>query len=211
MHKSVLIWDWDNTLVDTREIIYKSQNELCDFYGKPHLSHSESLYIIGSSGRRFFLKRFGIKIGKISDKYWEVYRKNAQIIKPVKGAENLLKWAEKQGFVSIVDSNKRGDILKEECQKLGWNCYFKALVGAEDTFYEKPSKEMALSVLKRISYTRLIVIGDGISDMRLAKNLQAISVFVRKEPPDQSEFKDVHIDFDCKDLNQVKEVLSYLK
>ena len=85
------------------------------------------------------------------------------------------------------------------------------MVGSEDTPFEKPSKEMAMSILKKLTYDRLIVIGDGLSDMQLAQNLKAVSVFVRSVPPDLTEFQSVRIDFDCKDLNQVKEVLAYLR
>ncbi len=209
--KTVLIWDWDNTLVDTYEVIYRSLNDLSAHYGKPAVTPEETLSIIGNSGRKYLFQRFGLDMEEASAFYWNCYLKNARYVKPIKGAEALLQWTQKQGFINTVDSNKRGDVLKKECYDLGWDSYFTAMVGSEDTPYEKPSKEMAMSILKKLTYDRLVVIGDGLSDMQLAQNLEAVSVFVRDMPPDLTEFKSVRIDFDCKNLNQVKEVLSQLR
>lgn len=209
--KTVLVWDWDNTLVDTYEVIYRSLNDLSRYYKKPEVTPEETLRIIGNSGRKYLFQQYGLNMEEASDFYWKCYLKNAHYVKPIKGAESLLKWTKEQDFISVVDSNKRGDVLRKECRDLKWTSYFNSMVGSEDTSYEKPSKEMAMSILEKLEYDRLIVIGDGLSDMQLAKNLNATSIFVRDIPPAVDEFKNVRIDFDCKDLKQVKEVLQQLK
>ena len=43
------------------------------------------------------------------------------------------------GIEHVIVSNKRGDILREECEALGWNSFFKAIVGAGDAVTDKPS------------------------------------------------------------------------
>ncbi len=84
------------------------------------------------------------------------------------------------------------------------------MVGSQDTPYEKPAKEMVSPILKNLSYRRLVMIGDGLSDMQLAHNLAATAIFVRKELPTEAEFKSVRIDYDCRDLTGVQEVLTHL-
>ncbi len=208
MLKTVIIWDWDNTLIDAFYAIHLSLLETCQFYNQKPVTKQETLEIIGTTGKLFWSHRFGI--AKAVDYYWQRYCANSNLVKPFQCAESILQFCKDKGFQSVVVSNKKGDVLRQECNQLKWNKYFYGLVGEQDTPYNKPSKEIADFVLKNINYNQLIVVGDGLSDMCLAKNLVATAVFVRKEKACAREFKGIPIDFDCRNLSEVREVLNQL-
>ncbi len=114
--KTVIIWDWDNTLVDTFEVIYRALNDLSSHYARPAVTLQETLSIIGNSGRKYLFEHYGLQMQEASDYYWQCYMKNAHHIRPIKGADGLLKRTQERGFVNVVVSNKLGSILRKECR-----------------------------------------------------------------------------------------------
>lgn len=203
----MIIWDWDNTLADTVDAIHSALNTVAKMNNQPPITLSETLRIIGVGGVNYWRKYYQKDVTKVLADFWTAYAKNARLVRPMAGATELLQWCKDKGFISVVNSNKRGTVLREECAALGWNDFFTALVGIGDTPYDKPDKRMIAPVLKRTAYSHLFVIGDGASDMQVAKNVDGISILVNDIIPDSADFKGLNIDFDCQNLSQVKVIL----
>ena len=89
-------------------------------------------------------------------------------------------------------SNKRGDLLRREAARLGWDGYFKRLVGANDAARDKPAVdavEMALGDSGLAPGPEIWFVGDTDIDMVCAANAGCLPVLLRAEPPGAGEFE----------------------
>lgn len=208
--KTVIMWDWDNTLADTFGVIHRAQNELMAMYGRPPLTNEQTMDIISRGSRTEFFKVFGKQADEAFKVYWKLYEKYATRVRLIKGAEDLLEWTKQKGCLSVLVSNKIGTVLRKECKTIGLTKYFKSIVGAGDVDDIKPSVLMVRKALEGLAYDQLIMVGDGVSDIEMAHRAKAVMIFVRKERPTPDMLDKGRVDFDCQDLKQVKEVLSSL-
>ena len=136
----VIVWDWDGTLVDSFETIRTAYNAARTKFGLPAWSLEETHINVALSGRDVFPKMFGENAEEASTIFYKTYEEMAAktvVAKPDRG--NMLERTSAMGIEHVIVSNKRGDILREECEALGWNSFFKAIVGAGDAVTDKPS------------------------------------------------------------------------
>ncbi|MEI6986479.1 MAG: HAD hydrolase-like protein [Rhodospirillaceae bacterium] len=106
-------------------------------------------------------------------------------LRPLLGAETLLKTLRARGVYLAVVSNKTGRFLREEVDELGWSDHFSRLVGAGDALFDKPATapvKMALEPLgltvgaQGIGHTWFV--GDADIDMECAHAARCLPVLV---------------------------------
>lgn len=205
MNKYVVIWDWDNTLIDTKEAVSKALNDVTIQFGVSPLTPVQIQEIIGTALSSFW-RQFGSHMPEVLTYYRERYMFYAQQIRPFSQAEKILAFLKKQGIPQVVVSNKNQRILWAECKKLNWRHYFKHILGTDAAMgLAKPDKAFAAKALHGIVYDKIIVIGDGLSDMALAHALKAVSILVHPVPS-----LSVCSDYVCHDLTAVHTVLSQI-
>ena len=57
--KTVILWDWDNTLVDTFDAIFSAQNVMLNFYGIPKLTKDDAIKSMNKSWRNIMKELIG--------------------------------------------------------------------------------------------------------------------------------------------------------
>ena len=100
------------------------------------------------------------------------------------GSEKILKKIKKFNIPIGVISNKDGVLLRKEISKLGWNKYFKVVIGANEAKKDKPSKYPLLLALKEISLKankNIWYIGDNEIDVEFAKKNKCSSIFIENK------------------------------
>jgi phosphoglycolate phosphatase len=206
----VILFDWDNTLVDSWAVIFDALNFTLESFGKEPWSIAETKARVRKSMRDSFPDLFGVEWEKAAEVF---YRRFDDIhisrLKPIEGAQVMLDGILKQGIFMGVVSNKRGDYLRKEVWHLGWGKYFSSLVGAADTKNDKPSPEpvaLALSNCALKSGAHIWFVGDADIDMECAINAELAPILIREEPPRPEEFTDhppaFHI-VDCQALSML--------
>ena len=132
----LILFDWDNTLMDTTPALYQAFCVLCEKYGIPKCSMEEYRARTGMSLRETFPALFGDRWEEAKQVYLDAYRANhLNMLTPFdKARETVAFLHEKTGGKTGVVSNKTGAILREEIDHLGWGGYFAAVVGAGDAF-----------------------------------------------------------------------------
>jgi phosphoglycolate phosphatase len=134
-----LLFDWDNTLVDTWDTIHHALAVTFTAMGREPWSMAETKLKVARSLRDAFPVLFGDR--------WEEARKlyldsfvavHLERLKAVDGASAMLEALMADGFYLGVVSNKTGNILRREADHLGWTRHFKRLVGAGDAALDKP-------------------------------------------------------------------------
>lgn len=196
----VILWDWDNTLADTFGAIFAAQNDLRAHYGLPPWTLAESKQAMNASGRNIIRDMLGEdKAPQARAYYLKRYAAHAAELKLKPGAVEILQFARKKGYVSILASNKTGDILRNEAQAMGVAELFDRIVGAQDVAEDKPSPAFTEATLAGRQAARLISIGDGKSDIQMARNYpNGIGILIGN--PALPEFRELQPDRAYPDL-----------
>jgi len=177
-----ILFDWDNTLVNNWEPIFIAYKETLKRLGLKKKSKGEIIKNAKYSLRETFPRVFKNDWKKAKKIFYVVFKKiHLQKIKPVPKVEKILKIIKEKKITCGVISNKDGNLLRKEINKLGWKKYFKILVGANDAKKDKPSKYPFLLALKKISLKpnkNIWYVGDNEIDVEFAKKNKCLSIFI---------------------------------
>ena len=189
---SAIIFDWDNTLVDTWPVIHDSMNTTLKHMGFELWSIEETKKRVRRSLREAFPDMFGDQWEMARDIFYKRFKKiHLERLESSHGAEGLLKLLHAKKIYLGVVSNKSGENLRREAGHLGWNKYFKQIVGAMDAKKDKPAIEpviMALEGSKLIPGRDVWFVGDNKIDMECAYNSGCLPILIRNMPPKLEEF-----------------------
>jgi len=169
---TALIFDWDNTLVDTWLVIQDALNTTLTSFGQAPWPIEKIRGQVRKSLRDSFPDLFGDAWEEASNvfyrRYEEIYKTK---LNPMNGAFEMLETFHRSGFKMGVVSNKRGDYLRSEAAYLRWTKYFDCIVGASDAARDKPASDpvhMVLSEIKVRSDKNVWFIGDADVDLECA-------------------------------------------
>lgn len=183
-----VIFDWDDTIVDTWQVVRSAINATLAHFGHQPWSEDEARKRIGPPARVLFSGLFGEDKWQEADKvYIAAYKANISAhIRVHDGARDTLEFLKSAGIPMAVVSTKRGPLLREEAAQLGLDGYFVRLVGAGDAPADKPDAQSVQFALKDTKITpskNVIFIGDSVTDMVTAENAGCTSVLIETKPP----------------------------
>lgn len=189
-----IIFDWDNTLVDTWPLIHLALTETMQAMGHEPWSLEVTKKQVHLSMREAFPILFGERWQEAAMIYQRNYRQPRTLEKltSLPFVEELLTTLKKQPslLVSIV-SNKMGDFLRKEVQHLQWNEYFYKVIGAQDAKEDKPSIAPLLLALEgsNIQLNKEVwFVGDSLTDMECAHNAGCTPIFYGEDDPTHSRY-----------------------
>ena len=181
-----ILFDWDNTLVNNWDPIFIAYKETLKILGLKRQSREETLKNAKYSLRETFPKVFKNDWKKAKKIFYYEFKKiHLKKIKPLPNAEKILKIIKEKRIACGIISNKEGNLLRKEINKLGWNKkYFKVLVGANEAKRDKPSKYPLLLALNKISLKpnkNIWYVGDNEIDVEFAKKNNCSSIFIENK------------------------------
>lgn len=188
-----LIFDWDNTLVDTWPTIHEALRQTFETMGVEPWTFEQTRQRVRRSMRESFPELFGDRWTKARDVFYEAYeRVHLTSLTPLAGAaEGLAVLAESDLYLGVI-SNKTGRYLRSEAQHLGWAGYFGQLVGAGDAARDKPAPEPVAHALDGsgiVAGGDVWMIGDAGIDMEIAHLTGMTPILVKDGEPDAAEFE----------------------
>ena len=137
-----ILFDWDNTLVDTWPCIGRATNITLAAMGHAPWTEAEIRERVAGSLRDTFPKIYGDRWEEARAHYYRAFEAfHLETLIPLAGAEDLLRAVADAGVVMGVVSNKTGRYLRQESSHLGWDGYFAKLVGAQDAPRDKPAPD----------------------------------------------------------------------
>lgn len=183
-----IIFDWDNTLVDTWPLIQTSIDATMVQMGKEPWGLKKVMDNIHKSMRESFPVIFGDDWEKAGKIYTSTYRSiNLNKLNFLPNALQLINTIEEKGILQFIISNKMGPTLRKEAESLGVDKRFFSLIGAGDAVADKPSRhpvELALigSDLDPMK-DEIWFVGDTVTDLECAYNsgCQPIIVGISEE------------------------------
>ncbi|MFO1024210.1 MAG: HAD family hydrolase [Acetobacteraceae bacterium] len=168
---AVVLYDWDNTLVDAWAGITAALNAAFTAFSLPLWTVEDTRNRVRVSMRESFPVMFGERWTDARDIFYQSLTQNhLQHVTPMPGIEALLRAGERrpQGVVS----NKAGAFLRREVTHLGWSRYFGPVVGAGDATADKPDPAPLLLALSQMGVPptpQVWYVGDTALDMRAAQ------------------------------------------
>ncbi|MBF0356728.1 MAG: HAD family hydrolase [Alphaproteobacteria bacterium] len=187
-----LIFDWDNTLVDSWGCILEALNIALCHMGHDPWTQEDMHSKVSLSLRDNFPILFGNRWEEARDVYYEAFKAiHLTRLKPLEGMAEMLARLQGRGLRMSVVSNKNGDYLRAEARHLGWDGYFHRLVGATDAPKDKPAIEpvhMALEGTGIEPGPGVWFVGDAVVDMECAQAAGCVPVLLRAQPPRKDEF-----------------------
>lgn len=185
-----ILFDWDNTLVDTWPCIGKATNITLEAMGQAPWSAAEIRARVAGSLRDTFPRIYGDRWEQARDIYYQAFAAvHLDMLKMADGAEDLLRLVSGAGLYLGVVSNKTGAYLRAEADHLGWSRFFGRIVGAQDAVRDKPSPEpvhLALSAGPVPAGPDVWFVGDAPIDVSCGRAAGCTTVFVGETPPPDS-------------------------
>ncbi|MEA2727420.1 MAG: phosphoglycolate phosphatase [Acetobacteraceae bacterium] len=177
---SVLLYDWDNTLVDGWAGITAALNAAFSAFGHALWTVDDTRNRVRVSLRESFPVMFGDKWEHARDIFYQTLTdRHLDLVSPMPGVPEVLEagiaWP--QGVVS----NKAGSFLRREVTHLGWGRFFGSVIGAGDAAIDKPDPapiHLALSQLGRPPDPSVWYMGDTALDMQAARAAGVTAVLV---------------------------------
>lgn len=167
-----IIFDWDNTLVDTWPIIHHALVETFTQMGVLPWTLEETKAKVGKSLRDHFPVLFGDKWELAGKVYSTTYKeKHLHKLEGLPLALEMLEFLNQTKLYRAVVSNKQGPTLRDEAAHIGWDKYFHKLVGAHDAPRDKPHPDplyLALEGSGIIASEKVWFVGDTITDVDCA-------------------------------------------
>lgn len=187
-----IIFDWDNTLVDSWPPIQDALNTTLTTFGHQPWTMQETRQRVRKSLRDTFPGLFGDKWEDAADVFYGRYEEiHAKEVTAFSGSQAMLADLSEIGIYLGVVSNKRGDFLRKEASSLKWDRYFGQIIGANDAPKDKPATDpvhMALSGADLVLNDTIWFVGDADIDLECAVNADCVPVLMRPDPPDTGEF-----------------------
>ena len=202
LRPSVLLYDWDNTLVDGWAGITMALNATFTAFGRPLWTVDDTRNRARVSLQDSFPAMFGDRWEQARDIFYETLtRHHLSHVTPMPGVPDVLQagaaWP--QGVVS----NKAGAFLRREVIHLGWSHFFGPVIGAGDASADKPDPapiHLALSGLGRTADPSVWYMGDTALDMQAARAAGVTAVLVGNADHDGGiEHAAPHIHFSTAD------------
>ena len=182
-----VLFDWDNTLVVSWDIIHESLRLTFQDLGREPWSFDQTRNWVRRSMRDSFPDLFGTDAARAEHLFYRHYRAHhLSRLTPLTGAEETLRALHRNGLPLGVVSSKQGDLVREEAAHLGWNGYFGRIVGAYDGPVDKPAPEVMALALEGTGIAAgpdVWYVGDTGIDVTCARNAGCTAVIVSADPP----------------------------
>lgn len=183
-----LLFDWDNTLINSGNINLQAINAIFEHFKLPLMSW-EDYNRRPPTPVRGYLEEHGLTPEEM-DIAAKIFRdfltqeKSLKSLLPFADAAHLLQWLFELQIPCGVVSNKEGAALRKEVGHLGWSRYFLEVIGSRDAHEDKPSAAPLLKALEHMQIEAghdVWFVGDSEIDMLCARRAGCIPVAIHRE------------------------------
>jgi phosphoglycolate phosphatase len=184
-----ILFDWDNTLVDSWTTIHEALNTVMAVMEKPLWSLRETKKRVRLSLRESFPLHFGDRWEEAREIYLDAFRAiHLDRLRPLPGRPELLRGLAADGIFLGVVSNKTGALLRREAERIGWSELFGSVIGAGDAAIDKPHAAPVVLALEPSGFAAgegVWLVGDTGIDMECAYNSGCVPVLLGEETEEE--------------------------
>lgn len=182
MHKpKLIIFDWDNTLVDSWPNMTRNINYALQAFDMPTWSIDEVKQRVHKSCRDLFPDIFGDNWEKARNIFYEGVANSNHLATPLSGALETLSHLAAIPLKMCVISNKKGEYLRKEISGLNWNNFFTHIIGSADLEKDKPDPAPVFHCMQQLGITdpkQVWFVGDTEVDIQCALNADCTPIAI---------------------------------
>ncbi len=183
-----VFFDWDGTLVETLQFIFSAHNHVRTHFGIQQWSFDEYKEHMRFSSVELYPRIYGNQADEAVKVLGEFVENNhLETLTVTEGAEALLESLHQINIPMGVVSNKRQAFLIREINHLGWEKYFKAIVGAGVAAKDKPEGDPLIFALAKADLQPgpdILYVGDAETDLLCAGAAGCATAFLYHAQPD---------------------------
>lgn len=191
-----IIFDWDNTLVNTWPVIHDALATTFTEMGLQPWSFEQTKARVRKSMRDSFPEIFGEDWQQAAAKYQAHYRaSHLNKLEALPQALAVLEEVKKLGLYSVVVSNKKGENLRKEVAHIGWSDLFDNVTGSDDAKRDKPFADpvnLALAGSGFATASDVWFIGDSEIDLECAKNTGCTAILYGNDATAHPDYSKTH-------------------
>lgn len=173
--RKLIIFDFDGTLADTREIIVRTNQEVQRWMGYPITDEAGIMATVGYVLEECILMMYPDlpkeELPAWTAMYREVFNslKGRIIPKLYPHVKETMETLWKRGFALSVASSRGNESLKDFLRDMGIAPFISYVVGAEDVKQGKPHPEPVLKILQDLHFdaSEALVVGDMPVDIQM--------------------------------------------
>jgi len=174
----VIIFDWDNTLAENRDVVVSALNKVLTKYGKEEWEATKKKYRDpNKSLKENFPNFFGENANKAYEEYLQAYSElYKDLLQPLPFSQEVLRHLNKNNpeVKLIIVSNKEKSLLLMEIEALYNDINFFKIMGNGDSEKNKPDASPIFKALEgsgiEINPSNVWIIGDSKQDIDCAYN-----------------------------------------
>lgn len=193
---TAVLFDWDNTLVDTWPVIHEAMVATFEAMGHTPWTLDETKARVRKSMRDAFPELFGDKWEMAGDIYQKHYKANHLAkLKPLQQSLDVLKRVKELGLFNGVVSNKKGPTLRLEVEHMGWGSLFDTVIGADDAQRDKPFADPVHLAFKDSHFKpapNVWFVGDSDVDLECALNTGCTAILYGESAKDHPNYSATH-------------------
>ncbi len=169
-----VLFDLDGTLLDSKELIYRSFVHTFEkFYPNHELSDAELDSFFGPPLNVTFAKYTDDQkqIAEMID-YYRKYNVEAhdELVNLFPGVKETIKYLSKHNYKLGVISAKKSDLVNHALEIFKIKEYFDIVIGQDEVKNPKPNPEGIILAIKKLKSKRAVYVGDSVSDIEAGKN-----------------------------------------
>ena len=181
---TALVFDFDGTIADTRQLIISSYREAFAHIGQDCPDDATIGATIGIplvSAFRVLTGQDGELIERAVTAYQDIYRRNGYgMVVAFPGMVELVRACAAAGYRMAIATSRSGESLAAMADHLGITGCFELLLSRDDVANEKPHPEMLLQAADRLGITpeQAVMIGDTSFDIGMGSAAGARTIAV---------------------------------
>lgn len=210
----LIIFDFDGTLADTRELIVKTMQETINTLGLDTKTDEECASMIGLPLKQAFMDLIPIndETGNLcAETYRQLFYKNNALYKVPAFPKVLetLHYLSLKGYILTIASSRSNKSLMEFVHDMGLKEIVSYVLGADDVTRAKPHPEPVLMTLKKFGCkaNEAIVVGDTKYDIEMGRNANVLTCGVTYGNGTRQELEDAGANYLIDDFETLIDIL----
>lgn len=179
MKQRLILWDWDNTLINSMPVVKAALDDVSSWAGLPPVTYKDIIDVMGTHRGRYWQENFSHNMDEALLYYLSRYAAHTDKLELFPETVDILDWVSSRQVPQWVISNKNKKFLQPECDRFGLRSYFEKVIGTDERKIAKPSQAFADEIFSDGMPESVLMIGDGESDMQFANRIGALGLFVR--------------------------------
>jgi len=210
--KPVILFDYDSTLMDTKQSIIDGFKYLFEKYDKiENFTKEVEKQVDGPALRDVFPILFPNEdVEKLIPEYQEVNKKSQETtLKMIKNTDVVLKTLKEKGYKVGIVSSRNKESIQRGLKKFDLDGYIDDIFGVNEIINRKPNPEGIRNIILKNKWNRsdVVLIGDSNSDIESGYNYGAFTIAYHANPEKDQDLINSKANRQIYDLIEILDIL----